>query len=301
MAKKGGKRWKHKVESLDRKMDIVSYSAKAFSILGSKSAVKKAIEGGRLFLNGKAASFRDQVMEGSYLELRGTGLQQARRFDLSLEVIYEDDFLMVVNKPGGIAVNGDRIKTVENALAKKTMHSKIEDALPRPVAVHRIDVPTSGLVILAKTKKALIQLGRAFQDNKVSKEYMAVVHGHLPVRGRIESPVAGKHAITDFQCERVAPSHFYKHLSLVRLQPITGRTHQLRIHLTEKNHLIVGDKMYAKKHKTILGKGLFLAACRLQFQHPIEDKALDLSVPVPPKFHKLLDREEAYFSGPKRK
>lgn len=301
MAKKREKSWKHKVESLDRKMDIVTYSAKAFSILGSKSAVKKAIEGGRLFLNGKAANFRDQVSEGSYLELRGTGLQQARRFDLSLEVIYEDDFLMVVNKPGGIAVNGDRIKTVENALARKTQHSKIEDALPRPVAVHRIDVPTSGLVILAKTKKALIQLGRAFQDNKVSKEYMAVVHGHLPVRGRIESPVAGKHAITDFQCERVVPSHFYKHLSLVRLQPITGRTHQLRIHLTEKNHLIVGDKMYAKKHKTILGKGLFLAACRLQFQHPIEDKALDLSVPVPPKFHKLLDREEAYFSGPKRK
>lgn len=301
MAKKGGKRWKHKVESLDRKVDIVSYSAKAFSILGSKSAVKKAIEGGRLFLNGKVASFRDQVSEGSYLELRGTGLQQAKRFDLSLEVIYEDDFLMVVNKPGGIAVNGDRIKTVENALARKTQHSKIEDALPRPVAVHRIDVPTSGLVILAKTKKALIQLGRAFQDNKVSKEYMAVVHGHLPVKGRIESPVAGKHAITDFQCERVAPSHFYKHLSLVRLQPITGRTHQLRIHLTEKNHLIVGDKMYAKKHKTILGKGLFLAACRLQFRHPIEDKALDLSVPVPPKFQKLLDREEAYFSAPKRK
>lgn len=301
MAKKGRKRWKHQVESLDRKIDIVSYSAKAFSILGSKSAVKKAIEGGRLFLNGKVASFRDQVTEGSYLELRGTGLQQAKRFDLSLEVIYEDDFLMVVNKPGGIAVNGDRIKTVENALAKKTQHSKIADALPRPVAVHRIDVPTSGLVILAKTKKALIQLGRAFQDNKVSKEYMAVVHGHLPVKGRIESPVAGKHAITDFQCERVAPSHFYQHLSLVRLQPITGRTHQLRIHLTEKNHLIVGDKMYAKKHKTILGKGLFLAACRLQFRHPIEDKALDLSVPVPPKFQKLLDREEAYFSAPKRK
>lgn len=301
MARKARKRWKHQVESLDSKVDIVTYAAKAFTILGSKSAVKKAIEGGRLYLNGKVAKIRDQVAEGSFLELRGTGLQKAKRFDLDLEIIYEDDYLIVVNKPGGIAVNGDRIKTVENALAHKNKQLQAEDALPRPVAVHRIDVPTSGLVLLAKTKKALIQLGRAFQDNKVSKEYMAVVHGHLPTRGRIDSPVAGKHAITDFQCERVAPSHLYQHLSLVRLQPITGRTHQLRIHLTEKNHLIVGDKMYAKRHKTISGKGLFLVACRLQFLHPIDGHELDFSVPCPAKFQKLLDRETAYFGGPKRK
>ncbi len=90
--------------------------------------------------------------------------------------------------------------------------------------------------------------------------------------------------MTKFQTVEVVRSQVYQHLSLVELQPITGRTHQLRIHLNNQGHLIVGDKEYAQGQKTILGKGLFLCACRLSFTHPINGKALSLEIAPPRRF-----------------
>ena len=107
------------------------------------------------------------LKNGDILKLQGLGIQKARSFDAELEVVYEDDWLIVINKPAGIAVNGNRNKTVENAIAGTAKRSKQADALPRPIAVHRIDVPTTGLVLVAKTKSALIQLSKAFQQNQV--------------------------------------------------------------------------------------------------------------------------------------
>ena len=202
---------------------------------------------------------------------------------------------MIINKPGGIAVNGNRFKTVENAVADLNKNNKQPDALPRPVAVHRIDVPTKGMVILAKTKKALINMSRLFQENKVSKKYMAVVHGQPQSKGQINQPIGGKKSTTNFETKRVVPSRFYKHLSLVELSPITGRTHQLRIHMKNLGHLILGDKEYAKKEKTLLGKGLFLCACGLKFPHPITDKTMDFNIQVPRRFVRTMDREEQRF------
>ncbi|MCO6477502.1 MAG: hypothetical protein J5I94_12805, partial [Phaeodactylibacter sp.] len=139
---------------------IVEYCSRAFPLLGSRTAVKKAIVGGRLLHNGRPARPEATVKPGDRLELRGAGISEARDFDMDMEVVYEDDHLLIVNKPAGIAVNGDRIKTVENAVAGTEQPSDEPDALPRPVAVHRIDVPTRGLVLLAKTKSALISLSK---------------------------------------------------------------------------------------------------------------------------------------------
>lgn len=295
----GGKRkkkWTHKVEAVKGQVDLLSYAAKAFPILGSKTAVKKAIESGRLFLNGQPAKYGDRVKNGAFLQLSGAGIRQVKKLSIDLEVIHEDDHLIVVNKPSGIAVNGTRNKTVENALAQINQANKLEDALPRPIAAHRIDVPTSGLVILAKTKRALIALSKAFQEGEVQKEYVAVVHGAIPVEGTIDLPVNGKSALTHYQKVDEAPSRIFEAVSLVKLRPITGRTHQLRIHLKEIGHLIVGDKMYAEGQKTIQGKGLFLAACSLQLEHPATRQALALSIPIPPKFKRVLEREAARFT-----
>ncbi|MEM1120681.1 MAG: RluA family pseudouridine synthase, partial [Bacteroidota bacterium] len=195
------------------------------------------------------------------------------------------------NKPAGIAVNGNRNKTVENVVAAIAKTSKAIDALPQPVAVHRIDVPTKGLVLLAKTKSALIKLSKAFQNNEVQKMYWAIAHGKTPQKGQINQAIQGKKAITNFETLRVANSRTFEYLSLVKLLPITGRTHQLRIHLKDQGHLIVGDKMYTGSTKTILGKGLFLCAGQLQFSHPFNGKMLDLRIDIPRRFEKLLERE----------
>ena len=146
-AKKQKKKWVHKVKSLEDQVDLMVYAAKVFPILGSKTAVRKAIEEARLKLNGKPAKVGDRVKNGAFLELIGSGVRKVKKLDISLETIFEDDYLIVVHKPSGIAVNGNRNKTVENALAEINRSNRLEDALPRPIAAHRIDVPTSGLVL----------------------------------------------------------------------------------------------------------------------------------------------------------
>ncbi len=295
MSQQKKSKWSHRVSQIRKGQKIVDYCVEAFPILGSRSAVKKAIASNRLYKNGQAAALFDKLQEGDLLELKGNAWQKGRKFDIDIEVVYEDDALLIVNKPAGIAVNGNRIKTVENAMAKNKYRSKAKDALPRPLAVHRIDVPTLGLVILAKTKSALIEMGKAFQQNKVKKTYWAIVHGKSELKGKIDRPVQGKKAITHFERLRWVPSRVFKHLSLLALYPITGRTHQIRIHLKEEGHLIVGDKMYAETRKTILGKGLFLCAAQLSFTHPLNNKQIDVQLDLPLKFKKVLDREEKRF------
>lgn len=295
MAKKDNQYWRHTVLDVDGKEDVISYCADHFRILGSRSAVKKAIAGGRLLLNGKTAGFSDRLRNGDRLELKGSGIQKAKKFDADLEIVYEDDLLLVVNKPGGIAVNGNRNKTVENAVADRNRQNPQPDALPRPVAVHRIDVPTSGLVMLAKTKTALIEMSRAFQEGEVHKEYRAVVHGKMPAGGTIRKPIQGKEAETRCQTLETAPSRVFGHLSLLRLQLITGRTHQLRIHLWGEGHPIVGDKDYMDDRKTLLGKGLFLCSCKMQFKHPGTGGLIELEIEPPGKFGRLLERERERF------
>jgi len=282
----------HRVDFIAQGTSLTDYCKEAFPLLGSKTAVKKAIATGRLLVNGELAQFSTRLKVGDQLELQGSGLPKARKFDKDLPVIFEDDYLIVVRKAAGIAVNGTRIKTVENALAGQVRPSSQPDALPRPIAVHRLDVPTKGLVLLAKTKEALMRMSKAFAGGEVRKEYTAVVHGKPPKSGTVDQPVHKKEALTEFDTLRSVPSRVYKHLSLVKLRPITGRTHQLRIHMKQAGHLIVGDKQYAQAQKTILGKGLFLCATKLVFRHPFTDEPLVLTTPPPKRFAKTLDREK---------
>lgn len=295
MAKKVQKTWDHQVRGLSEAVPVDQYAYKVFPILGSKTGCRKALAAGRLLLNGQAAKPGAILQNGDRLKLRGYGLQKARSFDTEVEILYEDDYILVANKPAGIAVNGKRVKTLENALAGVAKISPQADALPRPVAVHRIDVPTKGLVLLAKTKAASIKLAKAFRENRVKKEYQAVVHGRTEQEGRVDRPLKGKQAVTEYQTLRVSPSRVFGHLSLVRLLPVTGRTHQLRIHMQQLGHLIVGDKTYAGRQNTILGKGLFLCACRLQFEHPIHQRPVDVQIQPPKRFIKLLKREHSRF------
>ena len=297
MAKGSKQYWSHKVtKTAGNTTQVVDYCSEVFKVLGSRTATKKAIAAGRLKVNGKVPAPGAKVRSGDFIELKGSGVRAVRKMDIDVEVLFEDDHLLVANKPGGIAVNGNRHKTLENALATKNRGNRQPDALPRPIAVHRIDVPTCGLVLLAKTKTAQIELSKAFQENRVQKAYLAVVHGQPAAEGVIESPVQGKKAKTNYETLRTVPSRIFGNLSLLKLRPITGRTHQLRIHLAGGGYLIVGDKQYAGEQRTILGKGMLLCACGLSFTHPANHSEVKLKIDAPPKFYKLLDREMERFA-----
>jgi len=295
MRNKGKQGWTITVKDLKKEMPIHIYCAKAFPILGSKTAAKKAIAKGRLSWNGKSAQLNTQIKNGDKLVLQPAPRKKTKKIEVDLKILFEDDHLMVIHKPAGIAVNGNRNTTVENALADKNQNNPLPDALPQPVAAHRIDLPTIGIVLLAKSKSALIHLGKAFQNNKIKKEYIAVVHGKPPSKGKVNHPIQHKNAETEFEVVETVPSKIFKHLSLVKLIPITGRTHQLRIHMKQEGHLIVGDKMYADNQKTILGKGLLLCARGVSFQHPKTKKTINLQIAIPPKFTKILQREKERF------
>lgn len=295
MVKKTKKGWSHQVRQEQHKVRIVDYCGLVFDVLGSKSATKKAISAGRITINGQKATTANFVNKGDLIELTGTGIRKIKAYETDLDIVFEDQDIVIVNKAGGIAVNGNRFKTIENALVNKAKKSTRADALPRPVAIHRIDVPTKGLVMFAKTKSTLIQLGKSFQENEVQKKYVAIVHGQPEQSGVIKSPIDGKPAETKYETLQIASSLKYQHLSLVQLKPVTGRTHQLRIHLNQIGHLIVGDKQYAGDQETILGKGLFLCSCMLAFTHPFTKKQERVIIEPPRKFIRLLEREQERF------
>lgn len=287
--------WEHKVGGINEPTRIVDYIGDVFDMLGSRSAARKAIAAGRVKMNDSKVYPSDTIKNGDLIILTGTGIAKAKKFEFEIEQVYEDEHLIIINKPAGIAVNGNRNKTVENALAGVTQKSKLRDALPRPIAVHRIDVPTKGLVMLAKSKSALISLSNAFEINQINKEYHAIVHGIPNKTGVINKPVEGKKSESRYQLERTVKSRNFTNLSLVKLKPITGRTHQLRIHMASIGHLIVGDRLYAKDTKTILGKGLFLCASKISFQHPETKETKTVMIKLPNRFVRLLDREETRF------
>lgn len=282
----------HKVENIVGKVNILEYCGKAFRLLGTKTATKKAVKEGRLLLNGRTAYSTDFIRNGDIIKLKGTGVKKIKALNIDVEVVYEDDHFIVINKPGGIAVNGNRYTTVENALVGVAKQSREIDALPRPIAIHRIDVPTKGLVVLGKTKTCLSAIGRAFENRKIHKEYHALVHGKIEKKGTYHNDVDDRRAETKYEPLKVVQSKVFGHLTLLKLTPVTGRKHQLRLHLLEDGHLIVGDKMYAEEQKTIFGKGLFLCATRLKFEHPILKKEMDLKLEIPNRFIRVMEREE---------
>ena len=258
---------KHTVRQLPKGTNFIDYCRRAFPLLGSKTAVKKAVADQRLLRNGRPARLTDRLEKGDRLELKGAGLPKARKFDKELPIIFQDDHLLVINKPAGIAVNGNRVQTVENALAGLPP-SPEADALPRPVAAHRIDLPTKGLVLLAKTKSALMALSQAFEENEVDKAYQAVVHGQPPPQFTVDTLIDGKDAITKVETLRTVPSHVFGHLSLVELKPITGRTHQLRIHLQQRGVFNRRRQGLRQRAKDYFWKGALFVRLRPVFFPP---------------------------------
>jgi tRNA pseudouridine65 synthase/23S rRNA pseudouridine1911/1915/1917 synthase len=265
---------KHIVPDGEFHIRLQEYAGTVFEKLQSRSAVKKCIAKKCILINGEIAETSNWIKSGQLIELIAPNNSPKKIFQLELEILFEDEYFAAVNKPAGFPTNGNYYKTIENALPFNLKTTSAKDALNFPKPVHRLDNPTSGILLVAKTKSAQISLHNQFETKEIQKEYHAVVVGKLPDTGIINTNIDQQKASTEFKKIRQIQALQNKYLTLVQLFPKTGRTHQLRIHLSSLGFPIVGDKLYAPKN-VMMHKGLFLAATKIEITHPSTQKKID--------------------------
>ncbi|WP_373057702.1 pseudouridine synthase [Zunongwangia sp. H14] len=274
----------HIVPAIDEKIRLQEYAVSIFKTIPTRSGVKKAIKRGEILLNGKPAKTANWIAEGQKIELLQPIEGKRKAYRLKLEVLFEDDDLAVVKKPSGIPTSGNYFKTVENALSFNLKKSAKISALAFPLPVHRLDNPTSGLLICAKTRPSLVALQKKFKERKVQKTYIALCSGNVPEKAIFDDDIDEKKALTHI--ERIKSFHANnQEFSLIKVFPHTGRTHQIRIHLSGKGFSILGDTKYGGI-EIQQKKGIFLAAVGLIFHHPFTNEFLNFEIPVPQKFLK---------------
>lgn len=279
----------HKVPKLDKPQRLSDYLPGIFKAVSTKKGIKKAIARRRVQVNGTTGRSSKYITGGEDIILLESKAELKKpKIDLEMEVIYEDDHLAIINKPPGIIVSGNKLRTVENALPTLLTPSAEVDALLRPHPAHRLDFPTSGLLIIGKTSKCVTALNLLFEKREIHKVYTAITIGKMEAEtGHIDTPLLAKAAITDYKRIKSTPSEKYGELNLVELYPVTGRRHQLRIHMHSIGHPLLGDSTYFKEGLQSRGNGLYLHASRLKFQHPIIDQLIEVEAPLPAKFDKV--------------
>jgi 23S rRNA pseudouridine1911/1915/1917 synthase len=227
--------------------------------------------------------------------------------EIPLDIIYSDAFLAVVNKPAGMIVHpgaGARKGTLVNALLYHFPEVRDVGEADRPGIVHRLDKETSGVMVVARRPEAYVELKRQFKDREVKKVYLALVLGKMPMPdGHFDWPI-GRHvkhgqrmsiktnkprvAITEYRLQKE-----YKDFSLLEIRPLTGRTHQIRVHLSAAGHPLAGDRRYGASRKPKYKfPRLFLHAQRLGFRHPVSGDRLEFISPLPAELQSILSSVE---------
>ncbi len=280
----------------------------------SRARLQRLIESEEALVNGKPAkpSYKLRENDEIEVELAAPATGGFTPENIPLDIVYEDDVLLVVNKPPGLVVHpaaGTPSGTLANALAYHFQQLPDAGTGVRPGIVHRLDRDTSGLLVVAKTEAALENLSDQFRDRTVFKSYVALVHGRvLNDSGRIDQPLArdranrtrmavvrgGRSALTLFRVRRS-----YARFTLLDVELKTGRTHQIRVHLAWLKHPVVGDETYgAGRDNTILDPRLrarvrslkrqFLHAEKLAFTHPKTKEVVKFECPLPAELSALL-------------
>lgn len=281
----------------------------------TRSHIQKLLEEDAVKVNGKKvkAAYKVKVNDVIELEIPSPQKIEAEPENIPIEILYQDKALAVINKPPGLVVHasaGHEKGTLVNALLFHLKDlSGIGGAL-RPGIVHRLDKDTSGIMLIAKNNQAHAELVRMFQNREIKKTYQALCYGTFKQdEGIVENKLGrsqgdrkkisshtlhGKDAKTTYRVTERFP-----HMALVEAQPLTGRTHQIRVHFTELGHPIVGDPTYGGRHwvsklEPVLQKMVkesnrqMLHAFRLELVHPITGKKLKFEADVPKDFEKIL-------------
>ncbi len=271
-------------------------------VLGlSRTSVVKLLEDGDITTNGKVMPKSDRVVAGQVIEVLMPAPINSDPIPLTplegLGIIYDDNDIVVIDKPVGCAAHpspGWTGPTVVGALMAAGYSVSTSGPAERQGIVHRLDVGTSGLMIVAKSDQAFHALKDAFRNRTVSKIYHALVQGHMdPSTGTIDAPIdrhpkedhrfavvaTGKESITHYEV-----MEFYRAVSIVKIELETGRTHQIRVHFSALHHPLVGDTTYGAD--PVLGKSLgmsrpWLHAAELSFSHPVTQAKLNFKAPYP--------------------
>jgi 23S rRNA pseudouridine1911/1915/1917 synthase len=274
----------------------------------SRSAAQRLIDGGQVSVNSELtkASYKTQPGDQVVVLLPAEEPTTLQAEALPLNVIYEDEALLVLDKAAGMVVHpapGHPGGTLVNALLAYYPNLAVggsgQQAGARPGIVHRLDRDTSGLLLVAKNEKVRRALQQQFKAHQVHKAYLALLDGHLqPAWGRIEAPIGrdphhrqrmavlpgGREAITEYHVlEQFAHSMgpVAGDYTLVEAEPQTGRTHQIRVHFASIGHPVTGDAVYGRRRPRLDVPRQFLHAQRLGFKHPVTGQRLEFEAPLP--------------------
>ncbi|EFH80357.1 RluA family pseudouridine synthase [Ktedonobacter racemifer] len=277
----------------------------------SRSGVQQLIADALVLVNGKVSKpgyvlrLKDRVTA-----LRATPASQMKQVtpqNLPLEVVFEDDDLLIVNKAAGMVVHpapGNYEGTLVNALVAHYPELQQDEGDMRPGIIHRLDKDTSGLLMVAKNAQSQAALIEQMKQHKIIKRYLALVEGNVELdQGSIDAPIGrdtrhrqmmavtlteGRDAVTHFRVLQ----RFRKH-TLVLVQIVTGRTHQIRVHFQAIKHPVAGDQTYGSGHRipNVKLEHQFLHAYQLELTHPRTGESLHIEAPLPPDLQKVLDNE----------
>jgi len=282
----------------------------------SRTAIQKLIKEGAITVNTRTIKPSYEINAGDKIELILPPVEDKTIIaeNIPVEILFEDQYLVVVNKPANMVVHparGYQSGTLVNAMMYHCQNLSCSDDPVRPGIVHRLDKDTTGVIVVAKDDEAHWRLSLQFERRKIHKEYLAIVEGEFDLDSdKIDAPIGihptvrerysvrkeyGRPASTIYQViERLNGFTF------VRLLPHTGRTHQLRVHMSYLRHPIVGDTMYGARRITvgdlfkkddptpIIGR-FALHAHKLEFRHPVTGTEMKLQAPLPPDFQQLLE------------
>jgi len=271
----------------------------------SRAMAQRLIKTGEVTVNRQPSkpSYRVQVGDKVVVCIPAEMPAPVAPENIPLDVIYEDDVLLVVNKPAGMVVHpayGHASGTLVNAVLAHCPQVVDVGGPDRAGVVHRLDKDTSGLILVAKDDATRAALQRQFKRRQVAKTYLALVEGQVqPREGVVEAPVgrdkrqrkkmavvrSGREARTLYRA-----IEYFADYTLLEVRPHTGRTHQVRVHLAWLGYPVVGDAIYGRRRQRLLRARHFLHAARIRFSHPATGEEVEFDVPLPPELATVLEQ-----------
>jgi 23S rRNA pseudouridine1911/1915/1917 synthase len=286
-----------------RRLDV--YLAERLEGL-TRSRIRKLIDEGKVMVNGALKKAGHKLRENDVVEAE-VGEEpspELRPQDVPLTVLYADDHLVIINKPYGLVVHpgaGNREGTLAGALLYRFPEISGLGPAERPGIVHRLDKETSGIMVVARSPEAYASLQKQFKDRDVRKVYLGLAWGKMPAEGRIDKPIGrhikhGQRMSVRTRKPRPAETFYkvreeFKGMSFLEIRPVTGRTHQIRVHLAAAGHPLAGDSRYGRRREQPKFPRLFLHAHRLSFIHPGTGERVEFTSDLPDDLRSLLERE----------